>query len=190
MTSSFSLDRSKIRPPHLTRAAFIYVRQSSLRQVRENLESQRRQYGFAEQARALGWTEPQIVILDEDQGQSGAIPEARAGFARLVAAVARAEVGIVMSLELSRLSRNDTDWHHLVHLCRWTATLIADEQGVYDPTSGADRMLLGIRGQVSELERDSSVHRMLEARWNKARRGEVFTVLPAGYDVDDAGTVT
>jgi len=184
------LDRSKIRPEHLGRAAFVYVRQSSLKQVRENLESQRRQYGFAEQARALGWNEGQIVILDEDQGRSGATPQARPGFTRLVGAVARAEVGIVMSLEVSRLSRNDTDWHHLVHLCRWTATLIADEHGVYDPTATADRMVLGIRGQVSELERDSSVHRMVEARWAKARRGEVFTAVPVGYDVDATGQVT
>jgi excisionase family DNA binding protein len=94
-----------------------------------------------------------------------------------------------MSLELSRLSRNDLDWHHLMHLCRWTGTLIGDEYGIYDPTSASDRMLLGIRGQVSELERDNSVHRMVEARWNKARRGEVFTLIPAGYDVDDTGQV-
>jgi excisionase family DNA binding protein len=188
--SGDGLDRSKIRPEHLERAAFVYVRQSSLKQVRENVESRRRQYGFAEQARALGWNEGQIVILDEDQGRSGAAPQSRPGFARLVGAVARAEVGIVMSLEVSRLSRNDTDWHHLVHLCRWTATLIADEHGVYDPTSTADRMVLGIRGQVSELERDSSVHRMVEARWAKARRGEVFTAVPAGYDVDTSGQVT
>jgi excisionase family DNA binding protein len=95
-----------------------------------------------------------------------------------------------MSLEVSRLSRNDADWHHLVHLCRWSGTLIADEHGVYDPSSGADRMVLGIRGQVSELERDNSVHRMVEARWNKARRGEVFTAVPAGYDVDETGRVS
>ncbi len=187
--SSDKVDRSKIRPEHLERAAFVYIRQSSLKQVRENLESQRRQYAFAEQARALGWSEQQIVILDEDQGRSGATPQARPGFGRLVAAVARAEVGIVMSLEVSRLSRNDADWHHLVHLCRWTATLIADEHGVYDPTSGADRMVLGIRGQVSELERDNSVHRMVEARWNKARRGKLFTVVPGGYDLDETGRV-
>jgi excisionase family DNA binding protein len=188
--SGDGLDCSKVRPEHLERAAFVYVRQSSLKQVRENVESGRRQYGFADQARALGWSEGQIVILDEDQGRSGAAPESRPGFARLVGAVARAEVGIVMSLEVSRLSRNDTDWHHLVHLCRWTATLIADEHGVYDPTATADRMVLGIRGQVSELERDSSVHRMVEARWAKARRGEVFTAVPAGYDVDASGQVS
>jgi len=187
---SYNAERSKVQPGHLERRAFVYVRQSSPKQVRENLESQRRQYAFAERARELGWSEPQIVTLDEDQGTSAANPEGRSGFARLVTAVARAEVGIVMSLELSRLSRNDPDWHHLVHLCRWTATLIADEHDVYDPSSGADRMVLGIRGQVSELERDNSVHRMVEARWNKARRGEVFTAVPAGYDVDEMGRVS
>ncbi|MBK7583374.1 MAG: recombinase family protein [Myxococcales bacterium] len=114
-----------------------------------------------------GGSRERVLVIDEDQGKSGALPGARAGFGGLVAAVARGEVGIVMSLEVSRLSRNDSDWHHLVYLCRWTGTLIADEHGVYDPSSSADRMVLGIRGQVSELERDSAVHRMVEARWSK-----------------------
>ena len=182
-------DRSKIGADHLGRLAFVYVRQSSLRQVRENLESQRRQYGFADHAAALGWSSDKIIVVDEDQGKSGAIPDSRSGFGRLVAAVARGEAGVVMSLEVSRLSRNDSDWHQLVHLCRWTGTLIADEHGVYDPSSSADRMVLGVRGQVSELERDNSVHRMVEARWSKARRGESFTILPAGYEYDDLGAV-
>jgi DNA invertase Pin-like site-specific DNA recombinase len=151
--SIYNLDRGTIRPEHRERAAYVYVRQSSPTQVREHQESRRRQYAFAEQARALGWSDAQVVTLDDDQGRSGTIPKTRAGFGQLVAAVARGEVGIVMSLELSRLSRNDPDWHHLVHLCRWTGTLIADEHGLYDPTSGPDRMLLGIRGHVSELER-------------------------------------
>jgi len=176
---------SKIRAEHLALSAFVYVRQSSLRQVRNHLESQRRQYAFADQAAALGWSRERVVVVDEDQGKSGAIPQARAGFAKLVGAVARGEVGIVMSLELSRLSRNDADWNHLVYLCRWTGALIADEHGVYDPSSSADRMVLGIRGQVSEMERDSLVHRMVEARWSKARRGEAFTIPPAGYELDE-----
>jgi DNA invertase Pin-like site-specific DNA recombinase len=180
-------DRTKIQAEHLSRTAFIYVRQSSPRQVRENLESQRRQYGFADHAAELGWSRESIVIVDEDQGRSGAVAQSRPGFARVVAAVARREAGIVMSLEISRLSRNDADWHQLVYLCRWTDTLIADEHGVYDPASSADRMVLGVRGQVSELERDNSVHRMVEARWSKARRGEAFTLPPAGYELDDAG---
>jgi DNA invertase Pin-like site-specific DNA recombinase len=177
---------SKIRTEHLALSAFVCVRQSSLRQVRNHLESQRRQYAFADQAAALGWSRERVVVIDEDQGKSGAIPQARAGFAKLVGAVARGEVGIVMSLELSRLSRNDADWNHLVYLCRWTGALIADEHGVYDPSSSADRMVLGIRGQVSEMERDSLVHRMVEARWSKARRGEAFTIPPSGYELDEA----
>jgi DNA invertase Pin-like site-specific DNA recombinase len=182
-------ERSKICTEHVRRLAFVYVRQSSLRQVRNNLESQRRQYAFADQAVDMGWSRDRIVVVDEDQGKTGAIPDSRAGFGNLVSAVARGEVGIVMSLELSRLSRNDADWNHLVYLCRWSGALIADEQGVYDPSSGADRMVLGIRGQVSEMERDSLVHRMVEARWNKARRGEAVTIPPAGYDLDDLGQV-
>jgi serine/threonine-protein kinase len=151
--SGYSLERTKIRPEHLSRAAFIYVRQSSPKQVRENLESQRRQYGFAEQAVALGWSEQQLVIVDEDQARSGAIPWARSGFARLVGAVARAEVGIVLSLELSRLSRNDPDWHHLVHLCRWTTTLIADEQGPRPRLGARPPRLANRAASASTLER-------------------------------------
>lgn len=135
----------------------------------------------------LGWSRERIVVIDEDQGQSGAVPQSRVGFGGMVTAVARAEGGIVMSFELSRLSRNDLDWHHMVYLCRWTDTLIGDEQGVYDPSSSSDRMVLGIRGQVSELERDGIVHRMVEARWNKARRGESFTIPPAGYEAEELG---
>jgi excisionase family DNA binding protein len=182
-----SVDLVKVRGEHQQRLAFVYVRQSSPRQVRDHLESQRLQYGFAEQAVALGWTRERVIVLDEDQGKSAALPQARGGFGDMVAAVARGEVGIVMSFELSRLSRNDLDWHQLVYLCRWTGTLIADEQGLYDPSSSGDRMMLGIRGQVSELERDSLVHRMVEARWNKARRGEAFTTPPAGYELDELG---
>jgi len=182
-------ERSKISAEHLQRLAFVYVRQSSPGQVRNNLESQRRQYGFADQAVDMGWSRDRVVIIDEDQGKTATLPGSRTGFGNVVGAVARGEVGIVMSLELSRLSRNDADWNHLVYLCRWTGALIADEQGLYDPSSGADRMVLGIRGQVSEMERDSLVHRMVEARWNKARRGEAVTIPPPGYDLDDLGQI-
>jgi DNA invertase Pin-like site-specific DNA recombinase len=178
-------DRAKITPAHLARLAFVYVRQSSPQQVRRNLESQRRQYDFTAQARALGWPHERIVVLDGDQGKSSAIPYTRTDFGQLANAVARTEAGIVMSLELSRLARNDADWHHLMYLCRWSETLIADEHGIYDPTASADRLVLGIRGQVNELERDNAVHRMVEARWNKARRGEAFTIPPAGYELDE-----
>ena len=147
-------DRGKIKATHLARLAFVYVRQSSPQQVRYNVESKRRQYDFAAQAEALGWSRDRVVVIDEDQGRSGTIPYVRTGFGQLVSAVARGEGGIAMSLELSRLARNDPDWHHLVYLCRWTETLIADEHGIFDPAASADRMVLGIRGQVSELERD------------------------------------
>ena len=189
MMSDFMGDRAKITAAHRARMAFVYVRQSSLQQVRRNRESQRRQYDFATQATTFGWSRDRVVVVDEDQGKSGAVPYARTGFGRLASAVAQGEAGIVMSLELSRLARNDADWHHLVYLCRWSETLIADEHGVYDPAASADRLVLGIRGQVNELERDNAVHRMVEARWSKARRGEAFTIPPAGYDLDERGTL-
>lgn len=177
----------KIRSEHFERAAYVYVRQSSLAQVRNNVESTRRQYGLTEQAVELGWSSERVKVIDEDQGKSGASPNSRSGFLELVGAVARGEVGIVISLEMSRLARNSPDWSHLLYMCRWTGTLLADEHGVYDPADSSDRMVLGVRGQVSELERDNSIHRMVEARWNKARRGELLYPPPAGYDLDDLG---
>jgi DNA invertase Pin-like site-specific DNA recombinase len=117
--------------------------------------------------------------LDDDQGTTGSLAGKRGGFVEMVKAVGRGEAGIVASLQLSRLARNSPDWHQLIYLCRFTDTLIADEHGVYDPAVGADRMVLGIRGQVSEMEVDALVHRMQEARWNKARRGEFLTIPPA-----------
>jgi len=176
---------ARIRAEHLERTAFVYIRQSSLGQVRDNQESRRRQYAFVEEAMALGYARERVVVVDEDQGRSGATPKAREGFAKLVRAVARGEAGVVMSLELSRLARNDLDWNHLMYLCRWTGTLIKDERGLYDPASRQDRMILGIQGYVSEMERDNLVHRMVEARWNRARRGEAFTIPPAGYERDE-----
>lgn len=175
----------KIRPEHLDRAAYVYVRQSSLYQVEHHREGRLRQYDLVAWAQQVGWAKERIVVLDEDQGKSSAIPQTRAGFGDLIARVGRGEVGMVISLEVERLARNNVDWHHLVYLCRWTDTLIADGHIVYDPQLSADRMVLGIRGQMSELELDTSIHRMVEARWNKARRGELVTVPPAGYDVDD-----
>lgn len=179
--------RAKIRPEHLDREAYIYVRQSSPHQVEHHHEGRRRQYDLAAWAQEVGWPKERIVVLDEDQGKSSAVPQTREGFGRLIACVGRGEVGIVISLEVARLARNSVDWHHLVYLCRWTDTLIADEHTVYDPQLSADRMVLGIRGQVSELELDTAIHRMVEARWNKARRGDLLTIPPAGYDVDDLG---
>ena len=177
----------KIQPHHLERSAYVYVRQSSPRQVVEHLESRRRQYARVDWALAAGWPRERIVVIDEDQGQSAATAKARPGFARLVSAIARGEVGIVIALEVTRLSRNSPDWHHLLYLCRFSETLIADEHAVYDPELGADRMVLGLRGQMGELELDSSIARMVNARWSKAERGELCTIPPAGYELDELG---
>lgn len=177
--------QNKIRERHLSRVAYVYVRQSSAFQVDHHRESQRRQYNLVDWVASAGWPKERIVLVDEDQGKSGAVAFTRTGFGNMVAAVGRGEVGIIASLEVSRLARNSPDWSHLVYVCRWTQTLIVDEHGVYDPSLSADRMVLGIRGQVSELELDTSIHRMIEARWNKARRGEMKTTPPAGYEIDD-----
>jgi len=177
--------RGKIQSHHVERGAFIYVRQSSLHQVKHNAESKRRQYERADWALQAGWSRDQIDVVDDDQGVTGSLPRSRPGFARMVAAVAAHEAGIVISLEGARLARNGPDWSDLLFLCRWTDTLIADEDGVYDMTSPSDRMVLGIRGQVSQLEIDTSIRRMVEATWSKARRGELMRVVPAGYEIDD-----
>ena len=179
--------RARIQPQHLERAAYVYVRQSSPRQVLEHLESKRRQYDLVSWARDAGWSDEHIVVIDEDQGKSGSKANTRTGFARLIKAVAQGLVGIVIALEVTRLSRNSPDWHHLLYLCRFTGTLIADEHTIYDPDHNTDRLVLGIRGQMSELEVETSIERMVSARWNKASRGELYMVPPAGYDFDELG---
>lgn len=185
MTRSSIDSSAKIHPEHLDRKAFVYIRQSSLQQVRDHVEGRRRQYQMADWAEQAGWPQERIVVIDEDQGKSAAVAETRSGFGQLITAVGRGEAGIVVSLEVSRLARNSPDWHHRIYLSRWTDTLVADGQTIYDPKLSADRMVLGIRGQVSELELDHSIQRMIEARWSKARRGELMTIPPAGYDLDD-----
>ncbi|MCP3985055.1 MAG: recombinase family protein [bacterium] len=177
----------KVRSGHLDRAAYVYVRQSSPGQVERHQESGRRQYARIEWAVEAGWSRDRVVVVDDDQGHSGVLPNSRTGFARLMAAVGRGDVGVVISLESARLARNGPDWAQLIFLCRWTDTLLADEHQVYDVTSSVDRMVLGIRGQIDQIERDNAVHRMVEARWNKARRGELVTIPPAGYEIDDLG---
>lgn len=176
---------ARVQPRHLERSAYIYVRQSSPYQVEHNRESGRRQYGLADWAQKIGWLRERIRVVDDDQGQSSATPETRSGFSQLITAVGRGEVGIVIGLEMSRLARNSPDWANLMYLCRFTDTLVADESGVYDPARPNDRLVLGLRGQVSEIELDTTIHRMIEARWNKARRGEFMTVPAVGYELDD-----
>ncbi|MFC1482497.1 recombinase family protein [Myxococcota bacterium] len=179
----------KVTDVHRERLAFVYVRQSSYYQVEHHLESQRRQYDFHKLALELGWPRERVVVVDEDQGQSGSCPGARSGFGRIIMGVGGGEVGIVMSLEASRLARNSPDWHTLIYMSRYSNTLIADEHGIYDPADATDRMVLGIRGQMSEMELDLSIHRMVEGRLNKARRGEFLVYPPVGYELDELSQV-
>jgi len=187
MSRARSEQHGKIEADHLQRMAYVYVRQSSPRQVQEHLESQRRQYELAEWAFERGWPRERIVVIDEEQGKSSATAKTRPGFARLLAGVAGGEVGMVIALEVTRLARNSPDWHHLIYLCRFSATLIADEHTIYDPAISSDRMVLGLRGQMGELELESSMERMVSARWHKAERGELITIPPPGYEIDELG---
>ena len=144
--------REKVQAGHRKRNAYVYVRQSTLRQVLENTESTQRQYGLQNRAEALGWAREQIVVIDGDLGQSGASAVDRAGFQKLVAEVSLGRVGIVIGLEVSRLARNSADWHRLLELCALSDTLILDNDGIYDPSHYNDRLLLGLKGTMSEAE--------------------------------------
>jgi len=161
----------KITPRHLRRTAYLYVRQSSMRQVFENTESTKRQYALRQRAVALGWAHDQIVVIDSDQGQSGASAVEREGFQHLVAEVGLGRAGLVMGLEVSRLARNSTDWHRLLEICALTDTLILDEDGVYDPSHFNDRLLLGLKGTMSEAELHVLRARLRGGVLSKARRG-------------------
>jgi DNA invertase Pin-like site-specific DNA recombinase len=146
--STFS-SAEKIKIEHTKKNAYLYVRQSTIRQVIENTESTKRQYALKQKAISLGWSVEQIIIIDSDLGKSGAETD-REGFRHLVSEVGMGRAGIVMGLEVSRLARNSTDWHKLLEICSFNATLILDEEGVYDPTSFNDRLLLGLKGTMSE----------------------------------------
>ena len=143
---------SRVTSHHLARDAYLYIRQSTPRQVSENGESTRRQYALQERAVALGWPTARIHVIDQDLGMSGAHSVARDGFHALVAAVGLRKVGIVLGLEVSRLARNSVDWQQLLQLCAYTETLILDEEAIYDPASFNDRLLLGLKGTMSEAE--------------------------------------
>jgi DNA invertase Pin-like site-specific DNA recombinase len=179
----------KIRPEHLRRAAVVYVRQSSLHQVRGNRESAARQYALAERARALGWPAGTVQVIDDDQGRSGATAAHRQGFKKLLAEIGAGQVGLVLALEASRLARSSADWHRLVEICVVTHTLLADEAAVYNPRDPNDRLLLGVKGTISEAELFTLRCRLHEGRWNKARRGELARSLPVGYVRTEAGQV-
>jgi DNA invertase Pin-like site-specific DNA recombinase len=172
-------DNTRVKPEHLARRACLYVRQSTLKQVHENAESARRQYGLRRRALALGWPEDRIETIDEDQGRSGADSD-RAGFQRMVSEVTLGRVGIVLGLEVSRLARNNADWHRLLQICALSDTLILDEDGVYSPKDYNDRLLLGLKGTISEAELHVINARLLGGRLAKARRGELRIPLPVG----------
>jgi DNA invertase Pin-like site-specific DNA recombinase len=179
----------KVSASHLKRKAYLYVRQSSMQQVFENTESTKRQYELRQRAVALGWSLDQIVIIDNDLGQSGASSVDRAGFQRLVAEVGMGRAGIVMGLEVSRLARNSSDWHRLLEMCALTNALLLDEDGVYDPAHFNDRLILGLKGTMSEAELHVLRARLRGGLLNKARRGELKSALPTGLVYDSADRV-
>jgi DNA invertase Pin-like site-specific DNA recombinase len=177
----------KINERHLSRSAFVYIRQSTLQQVRNNTESGRRQYALEGRARELGFQS--VVVIDDDLGISGTGSRERPGFARLLTAVCNGDVGAVFALEASRLARNNRDWHHLIDLCVLTETIVVDAEGVYDPRLLNDRMLLGLKGTMSEFEIGILRQRAQEAYRGKVQRGEVMTLVPIGYERCGAGGI-
>jgi DNA invertase Pin-like site-specific DNA recombinase len=180
---------SKIHHIHLDRLAMVYIRQSSPQQVLENRESRERQYALAQFAQRLGWPPDRIVIIDDDQGLSGKTADHRSGFQRLMTEVSLNHVGMVLGLELSRLSRSNKDWHQLIDVCGIFNTLLSDQDGVYDPLDSNDRLLLGMKGAMSEFELVTLRNRLLRGIQNKAERGELFMSVPLGYFKTSSGEI-
>jgi len=181
--------RSKVQPKHLARQAYVYVRQSSPGQVVSNPESARRQRELASLARELGWSPTRISVLDDDQATSGQSVQGREAYKLIAGEVSVGEVGIVIGMDTSRLARNNADWFPLIEMCALTGTLIADEEGVYDANDPNDRLLLGLKGTLSEAELQRMRMRLHGARWSLARRGELRRRLPGGYVWDSQGRV-
>lgn len=171
------------------RLAVAYIRQSSLHQVAHHLESGRRQRNFVERAVSLGWSSDRIVVVDEDMGESASRTGQRLGFEQIVSMAALSQIGIIMAIEVSRLARANRDWYHLLDICAISATLIADEEGLYDPGAYNDRLLLGLKGTMSEAELHMIKQRLVEAMRQKAKRGELRRRLPAGFIWDEAGRI-
>src|SRR5437879_6669928 len=178
----------KVTTAHLSRLAYLYVRQSTLRQVFENTESTKRQYALRERAVALGWPLDQVVVIDSDLGKSGADSD-REGFQKLVAAVGMGEVGVVLGLEVSRLARSSSDWHRLLEICALADTLILDEDGRYDPSHFNDRLRLGLEGTMIKADLHVLRARLIGGQLAKASRGELETKLPVGLLYDPIGKV-
>jgi DNA invertase Pin-like site-specific DNA recombinase len=171
----------KIHAHHLDRLAIVYIRQSSPHQVIVNRESRERQYAMAGFAERLGWSAERVLIVDDDQGQSAKMADRRLGFQRLMTEVSLNHVGIILGIELSRLARSNKDWHQLIDVCGVFQTLLCDEDAIYDPLDSNDRLLLGMRGAMSEFELVTMRNRLLRGSRNKAERGELFNLLPMGY---------
>ena len=169
----------RLKQTHLERKAIVYVRQSSQHQVLHNQESSRLQYGMEQRLRQLGWRE--VEIIDDDLGRSATTTDGRTGFQRMVAEVCLGRVGAVAAREVSRFARNNRDWHQLIEMCGLVDALLVDHEAVYDPRRANDRLLLGLKGSLSEYEIDLLRQRSLEARWAKAKRGELLIVAPVGY---------
>src|SRR5213079_2567751 len=180
---------SKVTAAHLSRTALLYVRQSSLKQVLHNTESAIRQYDLRGKAISLGWAADQITVIDIDQGHSGASAADREGFQQRVAEVSLGRAEIVLVLECFRLARNNADWHQLLEICAMTGTLICDEDGLYDPRNFNDRLILGMKGQLSEYELHFLRARLRGGQLSAARRGQLRMGLPVGLVYDAAGHV-
>src|SRR5947208_2330713 len=166
---------------HLSLLAIVYIRQSSMQQIFDHKESRERQYALADYAAALGWPRDRILVIDEDQGHSGRTIEQRPGFQRLLAEVTLGHVGLVVGLELSRLSRSSKDWYHLLEVSAIFGTLLADQDGIYDSNDTNDRLVLGLKGTMSEVELTTMRNRLERGKLNKAKRGELILNVPCGY---------
>src|ERR1700734_3542051 len=177
---------SRLAAEHVAREAIVYVRQSTVDQVINNGESRRRQYGLVERARQLGWAK--VSVIDDDLGRSGS-GVCRPGFEKLLAAICEGRVGVVISIEASRLARNGRDWHTLLEFCGLVGTLIIDEDAVFDPRSPNDRLLLGMKGTMSEMELSVFRQRSMEAMRQKARRGELHLTVAVGYVKTEDGRI-
>src|SRR5215475_7578940 len=178
-----------VKPAHLDRRAVVYVRQSTPHQVITNQESLKLQYALSQRARDLGWREADIDVIDSDLGQSGATAAHRKGFKDLVARVTLGEVGLILSIDVTRLARNCSDWYPLLDICGYKRCLIADRDGVYDPGTPNGRLLLGLKGQLSEMELYTLRARLTAGLLNKAQRGELALSLPVGLVRDVDGVV-
>ena len=179
----------KVHPYHYDRMAIVYIRQSTLQQVERHNESTKLQYNLAQRAYDLGWSADKVLIIDDDLGQSGSSAEGRPGFQRLVAEVGLDHVGIILGIEMSRLARSCKDWYQLLEVCALFRTLIADTDGIYDPVSYNDRLLLGLKGTMSEAELHIIKQRMLQGKKAKARRGELGMLVPMGYVRKPSGEI-